>query len=302
MQAKVTKANKGSTVQVSVPASEGCGTYWSLGGYVNARDLRDAARSANLDPKLFPADTTPASALRRAVADQAGKRIKVQSMAHGAWALIRTPERDEKASKVGRTVDPGVALTCRVDNATRTLVFDGNEQFDSLRYDIERGYATHLDQLDASQDLGGWLTDLALRLQGVAMRPRGGFYYLPPTAVDTWRQFVAVLQSVAPQCVVYELTLQGTESTIRAILDAAINEAEQATADLMEKINNGELGERALRARKDDCEKMTVKLENYEKLLGTSLDAIKVKVEQAGAVAMAAALIVSGEADANTGG
>ncbi len=277
----------------------GASTWWQLSGVVDAKVIRAAGVAAGIDVGDMPADTTPKTAIRRACVDQTSKRLMARSLSSGAWAMVREVERPGAMGKAS-DLDHQVVLTCRVDNAGRTLLFSGLEEYAALRYSIEQAYKTHLDQIDAT-DLSGWLVYTADRIRAVALRDRGGVYFIPRAALDTWRKVAGVLRTCVAGCDVYELPTLRSDEAVRSIVAAVTREAESMSAELRAKMQDGELGARALHARQKDCDTLCQKLEEYENLLGTSLASVKAQVTQTGADAMACALMISaGDESSNT--
>jgi hypothetical protein len=273
-------------------------TWWTLGGLIDPMALREAARNRGISDDDLPKDSTPKKAIRRACQNAAGKRLLARSLSSGAWAMVR--EREVTIGTVRTDLDYDVLLTCRVDNASETLVFDGPEKYSALRDCIEADYKRYLGPLTPN-DLRAWLASVVMGSQGVHLCDRGAMYFAPKTALHKWRLVKAALREVSGGvCDIHLIpALPGSEA-VESIVAALTKEAEGVTSELMAKIGAGELGGRALRARAGDCEQLASKLEAYEALLGASLDAIKGQVMATSAAAMAGALLADAEKEANT--
>lgn len=266
----------------------GASTWWQLSGVVNAGAFFQAGLAAGIAGAHLPSETSPKTALRRACNEVSDKRTLARSLPGGGWAIVRETTTGD-ASELAHAVIATVKLT--PSGSLEFSVCDSNgELADAIRV----AYWRARGELDAS-DLSAWLVDTAERIGAVALRDRGGVYFIPRGAVDTWRKVAEVLRSQAQNCDVYELPTLRSAEAIRSILAAITREAEQAANDMMAKIDSGELGERALRARGADCAALADKLSAYESLLGVSLDAVKATVENVASAAQAAALVASAE-------
>ncbi len=270
----------------------GVSTWFQLGGSCSAAALRSAGMAAGLMRDDMPGDTTPKTALRRAVADLTDKRMLARSLPGGGWALVS--ERD--------TIDAtGIATLAHVVCMQVMLLPSGALIFDKVsdpqvEAQVRVNFATHLGRLEAS-DLSMWLVDTAKRIGAVPLRERGGVYFVPRHAVDEWRIVSRVLRAEAPACDVYELPTLRSDEAVRSIVAALTREAETTATEYLDKIASGELGERALRARGAECEALVNKLAAYESLLGTGLDSIKARIGDVAAAAQTAALLAASETD-----
>ena len=128
-------------------------TWWTLSGLIDPMALRAAALAHGLTEDDLPKDSTPKKAIRRACQNAAGKRLLARPLSSGAWAMVRErelvsaysgnyPSNPSKAATLD--LDHEMILTCRVDNASETLVFDGVEKYGALRNSIEADYQKYL--------------------------------------------------------------------------------------------------------------------------------------------------------------
>jgi hypothetical protein len=85
------------------------------------------------------------------------------------------------------------------------------------------------------------------------------------------------------------------------VLDALRREVEDEAKKLMDELNEGVLGGKALRTRISRTEATRAKVETYEALLGSKLVDIRTKLEALSASATAAALTAEAEADTAAG-
>jgi hypothetical protein len=232
--------------------------FWELSGMVDAQALRKAWAAAGLDAALVPDDPAPKTALKRAVDTLAEKRKLVRPVQNG-YSLVEESETGEKLDykqQVTATLDSVGIL--KVDPAEGTLA-------DLIR----ASYQSHLEQLVPS-DISGLLVDLCDSLLAVALRARGGFYFLPPDSVGKFQAAVCVLRSVSSH-LCYEIPALKTESAVQAILAAVEREASAEIEEFEAILTNTEAGPRALKTKVRQCSGVAEKVAAYEKLLGLSL-------------------------------
>ena len=234
--------------------------WWELSGLVDVEKLRVAWQAAGLDIALVPEAVAPKSALRRAVETLAEQRKLVRPLAgREGYSLVEETAAGEKLDykqAVVATVDADGVLTI--------------EPSDGLLADsIRASHALHLTNLVPS-DISSLLVHFCESLDAVALRARGGFYFLPPASVEKFRVAAEVIRSVGAH-VCYEIPALRTESAVQAILAAVEREASAEIAEFEDILTNVEAGPRALKTKAKQCDKVATKVAGYEALLGTSL-------------------------------
>lgn len=294
MMAQETKQVDGLIAVNDALAGElaGASTWWQLSGVVDQGAFFQAGLAAGIDGAHLPGQTSPKTALRRACNELTDKRTLARALPGGGWAIVRETATGD-TSELAHAVIATVKLS-----ASGSLEFSVCDPMGELADTIRAAYWKARGELDAS-DLSAWLVDTAQRIGAVALRDRGGVYFVPRDAVDTWRKVAGVLRSQANACDVYELPTLRSAEAVRSIIAAITREAEQAATDMMARIESGELGERALKARGADCAALTDKLASYEALLGVSLEAVKSQVDNVASAAATAALLASAEESAH---
>lgn len=136
-----------------------------------------------------------------------------------------------------------------------------------------------------------WLAD---RLHAVALRDRGGMYFLLRESVAEWRKMVEVVEAVSGHRV-YNIPALRSEDAAKAVLDAVEAEALEAIERTREELK-GELSDRALKTRQERCQQIATKVESYEEALGGKLEALRPLLDELHASIVAAALAVGAEA------
>lgn len=159
----------------------------------------------------------------------------------------------------------GELLACQREDAVRAA------------FSIEKG---RLHPAQVTDSLVGLLS----ALHGVTLRPNGGVYWLPEGAMPMWQTLQQVFEraSVDGGTRLYSVRVAYDSDAMRAVVDAITAEVESA-ADAMaaELAETGDdvLGSRALETRKSRAMDLRAKVLEYEALLGTSLEALRARLE-----------------------
>jgi hypothetical protein len=242
--------------------------YWRLEGEVDPKELGLHWKLAGLDPDLLPSTPAPSTALARTMRERAEHRKLVRPLEErGSHALVR-----EVVSGIDLSYD--VALRVKLDVAGRVVI---EPEDHPLGPKIRASYDHHLE-VCAADDIGGWLVGLVAEVDGVAMRERGGIYFVPPTKLPLWQAMTAALRKVSNHRM-FELPAVTAGSAVEAILDAISQEAEADATKMEAELLSDELGGRALASRVSKTEALEAKVTRYESLLGTKLDVLRDRLE-----------------------
>ena len=234
--------------------------WWELSGLVDAAALRGAWAAAGLEDGLVPEDPAPRTALRRAVETLAEQRKLVRPLAgREGFSLVEETAEGEALSYKQSVV--------AIVDAVGQLKVEPAEG--ALADSIKASYQRHLDNLVPS-DISSLLVHYCESLDAVALRARGGFYFLPPASVEKFRVAAQVIRSVGAH-VCYEIPALRTESAVQAILAAVEREAAAEIEEFEAILTNTETGPRALKTKAKQCDRVASKVAGYETLLGTSL-------------------------------
>jgi len=281
-----------STVQPSIVAvtdahADSCGAvvWWRLSGEVPVDRLAAAWQLRGLDPDLLPGEPSPAKRVRRAVDQVArarlGRHLVRPLVGPSSWAVV-----DETAT--ADDLDYRIAFRARLDGDD--LEVDGPVQYAEQLRDAYEHHRAHL----SSNDVSKWLLDAMARLRAVGLRQGGGIYFVPRDRVPELRTIASVLADVSGH-EVYEVPALKSDEAVRAILHAVLDEADQELGRIGREMEDGELGERALKGRQRRCGDLLDKVADYERLLGESMDGIRERVTGLQAEIVAAALAAGAE-------
>jgi predicted kinase len=268
----------------------GATVWWAMSGSVSLDKLREAWLIQGLDVSWLPSPPSPDQRLGRAVRAVTEQRVLARPLTRrGSYAIV-VEELLTSVSADDAKLRHEQRLSVRVCNDA--LLF--SEQ-NKLSDTILREFDALRDVLD-SNDIAEWLSEdvLRQRLHGTKLRPRGGVYYVLPSACATWRRVCAALEwCQIGQC--YTLpTLNGADAT-RAVLDALTRDVGDDVDEVYAQIAKG-VGKRALAARVDDCNGLLARLEQYEGLLGGALQSVRDRVAAVQDAAMVAAMQIEAAA------
>lgn len=244
----------------------GAVVWWELDGSVSSTDLGNAWTNAGFDPDILPDAVTPRAALKRAMRSLAEKRKLVRPLSgEEGYSLV-----DETAD--GENLAYNQSVTAIVtDDGTLKITPSGT----TLHIDIVMSYTEQLRSFDAT-DISSMLVQFTRTLEAVALRSRGGFYFLPPAALKQFRAAAEVIRRVSKH-VFFEIPAMQTKSLVAAVLASVEREA-VAEMEAFEKALSDESGSRALKTKMRECQAVASKVSHYENLLGTSLVALQSKL------------------------
>ena len=134
--------------------------------------------------------------------------------------------------------------------------------------------------------LAGWVDEL----HGVALRPSGGFYWLPEEALDAWRAFSEAIQEASAQTQVWQMAIAWDADAIEAVRDAVVREVTEETKRVREELTEGDLGQRGIETRRQNASNLLAKVEKYEAILGVTLGTLRTAIsvtEEAASAALA---------------
>lgn len=266
----------------------GCVTYWRVSGDVNIAAFTEAWTEAGLDEKLLRKAPGPETALRRAVLDQASRGalnetaeirtlIRPCQEAH-TWAVVQ-----EIAAKDLPPVYSTIAIVWFENDQPNVRAIDGNgAEVAALHAEITDAYRKQ-QGVYATEDITGWLVDLARKNGSVTLRDSGGVYFIPRTVMDFWNKAANVLEAVTNKAhTVFRIPAMKNSEAVEAITAAVTAEALKVAEDMEAELlaeGDDKLGTRAVKSRQKDIEALIGKLSDYEKLLGLQLD-VRDRVEK----------------------
>lgn len=185
----------------------------------------------------------------------------------------------------------GLACACRVVDGQVDLIA-GHADLPRLQAEFNLAKGT----LPGSS-VGSALADIVKHLKGTALRPTGGFYWLPGTELDTYKAVSDAVQAAVDgegRADVYYMTLQMCPETARAVRDGLVEEILAATKEIADDVEGDDtghkLGARGLETRKKRAIELDEKVQQYEQILGEALPILRQACERAQSVALMAML------------
>lgn len=276
-------------------APAGAIIMWALSGTVPHARLEAAWVARGGDAADLPKAPKPRRVLRRALQTLAGKRRLVRPLGeHAERGHALVDERDEgDAGLVHAT-----SASARVEGGALRVEGAGPD----LSHAIEARYQAQQGLLLAS-DIGDWLVQqVPATLDGVALRPKGGVYFVPPHAIERLDMLAATLADVGVARI-FRVPAMHSEDAVETILHAVQNEARDGAVALAEALADSvHTTRRGWEARLRDLDALEAKVTRYEALLGASLTTLHEKLTPLRAGLAAAALAADTKSDPDSGG
>jgi hypothetical protein len=177
-------------------------------------------------------------------------------------------------------------LTAKVANEHDAPIFTGDQ---SRIHEITNLYFKMKGQLSSAQ-LGISLVAIMKAIAGIRLRPTGGIYWIEGKNVETWEKVVTIAEGASDGGVTkgYVIKHSFDPQSISAVKDALVYEVTTEARKISEEILSGEVGNRAIKARKEEALALRAKVVEYENILGVALDSLKKNlddIEQTNAVA-----------------
>lgn len=280
------KASELISVDENDTAAKSAGSlvYWRLEGELDPAELRVVWTQAGLDPALMPSTPSPSTALARALAGERTRRRLLRPLdERGSYALVNE-------SAHGDELEHKITVKAKLDVAGR-VVFEPLDH--PLGPSIKAAYERALDVCSAS-DIAAWLVGLSEKVGGVAMRDRGGVYYIPPDKAEKWNAMMTALRAVSEHRI-FRIPVMRASDAVEAILDAIEQEAAAEAAAMEGDLQNEACGKRALASRVGRCELIQTKVSRYELLLGRRLPTLQNRLERLSANIAAAILTATAD-------
>lgn len=272
------KATNNAAQLIAVEATSGAAglvTWWQLGGGLSLEELAAEWARAGFAEDQLPKPVADTTALRRALVQLYPKAdvIALPKVAGFAVALQGFVARDGEEQP-----DPVQLPQFKIWHDKEGVLKSAGEQSSpQLRRDVFRTMQVIQQTLEA-HDLSGWLVRQAAKFHAVPLRAAGGVYFIPAPHVERWQKLAGIIEKCSKSSV-WEIPALRTEKAVASILYALQHEVETEVERLEAKLNEGEMGLRALQARKRETQETLEKVAAYEKLLGKSLSALSESVE-----------------------
>jgi hypothetical protein len=257
--------------------------YWTLSSAVLHDELVKAWTDAGFKEADVVEPPNPQTACLRAVNEERSersRRLRRPLEGYKGHALVDEDAKD-------RDLDYAVRCKAEVDAVGRIQIETDD---DELKERIEKAYHRHLFNELSTSDISGWVVGALLpQVDAVALRPTGGFYFVPRQHLASWRRMVGALRECSNHGF-FEVPAMHTEEAIDAILASVTSEARTLAEGMWNDIAEGKIGGRALETRASKADDMHSKVERYEKLLGLALPDLQDSLTKLKANLSAAAL------------
>ncbi len=298
----VTEKSNVIAIPTAMKDTAGAIVYWRLSGEVEYDKLRVAWEEAGLPAKLLPSLPSRKVALTRAFKEMV-KHISwkenrdVQATKHkDGWILLENVT-EEGSDKV------------RYEEQFRAY-FEGDDRKLVFKPENYRGTEKLLKDFQVNQtklaqtDMGTWMsTKITSDLTMLTLRDTGGIYFVHRDKLERLTKIKEALSN-ATQNVVFHIPSLKSDEAVEALLDALVREAETEAKSIEKQLSDldddsipdkEKLGSRALRSRAVACDLMTDKVEMFEELLDTRLDALRERMETLQAASVEAAIRLENE-------
>lgn len=255
-------------------------------GNLSRTALEDAWTEAGLDEGLLPEFNSFKKALTRAVDEVARSNGLIKLKKPGGWNIV------DKASDATVGESAGT-IECLVElNVVNTLQITPDDH--PYKDDLSEAYFRHLYTVSTS-DAGDWIRGRLLpRVNALGLRDRGGVDFIARQHLDTWHTMVACIQSASSHRV-HEIPALHGDETAAAVMDALINETDDAIKRCEAVIDDDSKGERALKTQSAKLGRLVKKLSAFEELVGDKLDTLRDQLSDAKAATAEAILIATSE-------
>jgi hypothetical protein len=261
-------------------------TFWRPAQYTYLADLRTALDNCGYD-QFTPNPRTPDAALKDALEEYfPTKDHRVEYLSASSSFEVVKITRGEEANNYQQlfrfAIDKAgqVSMTPRDDTVGLAVIEKYNEHRLLVR-----------------------ATAVTTALKGIASTlkatsPHDGVWWLPHEAAEPWKNAATEIELCATKgrkTAVYVFNHDIGPDELRAVVDAITRETEQAMTAIRHDVFETELGERALKNRRDEAEALRKKIAFYSKTTGANLDRLKEMATLTDEAAVAAEVIMSGE-------
>lgn len=256
--------------------------HWRLAGTMSQDVFDKALLAEGFTVEDLPAKPSYATCLKRALSRMSSRRTLVRPMRNKGYSLV-----DENPEALDREYSDDeshfVQLSAKVmlgkDDSSYVHVFPENHP---LKEQLLDEYERQKGMYSMAHDISVWLSQhMVKKLDGLAGRERGGFYYINKENVPMVRKLSKALTSVSSFSVrgrltngvkLYLIPTVGEDEVINAILDALLDEVDRNLNEIEAKRVSNNLGSRAYKSLVKRCSKLKEKVSQYAKLLDENLD------------------------------
>ena len=271
--------------------------YWTLGNKTDAEALRKELELLNLS-KFAPDNNTNKASLKIALERICSNRrrlVRPRPAGERGYAIV-TETKDQNGKSLDHSVDFDVLLPDGMD----TPVFRDPTSGDIIN-PLEEPQILHRYQIEqdrcSSHKLGIALVRIVDHFHGVSLRPTGGLYWIPEGILSRWDAVGAAVERCSSDSsnIVYCLKTAMDDEMKRAVIDGLSRELNNEIQTMEESVMSDDLGKRALRTKKERCERLRKRVSGYQKMFKVTLDSLDESLERVeSAVAISALSILGG--------
>lgn len=264
--------------RIAPPEALGAVVYWSIRGETSYVTLCERLLAADIPADDLPAETTPSRALGRAAADASAKRVFCRSSTNDSY-IVGVQIKGQASNRLREIGEFKLVSTKKGTETEVKLGFtytgatdEHFKLFNELKKDVAARYEHELTILRPS-DVGAFLISYAHQISSIALRPSGGFYFIPRPMKGAWSNLT---NAVGSPHSFYEVPALPAAEAVHAITDALAEEIEGAIQSVRAELNDPEkpIGAKALDNRAVSCKALLKKVRAYEELLETKMDSM----------------------------
>ena len=274
---------------------------WSITGTAEGETVNTKLRELGL-PEAPTIDTQ--EALRLAMHKDSNRRVMVRPLSQGVgYALVE--EKDTGTEMEYQEVYRAIVVDgSLVGMPGRKIVScsvgaDSGLSNNKLYQMLQARFDSLYGRIDATR-LGSCLTNAVRSMGGVAVRNRGGVYWLPEERLEGFSEVAQVVEEGARGSSVFRVRTVADEQTVKLITASLDHEVGTEAARIQEELMGGELGERAIETRQRRLGELQSRVEEYEGMLGERMSSLKSRLEEVGMAQVVAELTTGTDTESFT--
>lgn len=257
---------------------------WRLEGSASAKVLRDEWERRGLPEALLPNPPDASTVLRRATgsvypAARCIEPLRIESDP----AFVCGYTVFERSVTDGRAeIEPIADTFLRCEGGAYSVsVSDTTGDDEKLTAALAAAYEREAAHL-TSNDVSKFVVRLVDYCKAVAIKDKGGVYFVPRQTIKTWREFVSALETTT-QHRFFSYPAMQSKDAVEAVLDALVSDTSAALYNIEVALerrvgDDGEVHTRMKNARERQLVGVESKLSMYEELLGTRLSDVRERI------------------------
>lgn len=246
---------------------DGSVAFWTLTDKTDRVTLETGLKDIGLQSLMPPMRPGPAI-LRDALQDACGNaRTLIRPLGdRRGFAVV-----DEVRGATTNSYLERFTVKAQDLNGSIGLEFGGNYHNDSAKVRLS---CAEWHGIASSDQVANVLVRAVAMFSGISLRPSGAIYWIPGSAVNQWTALGRVIENAGGGSRVYRISHDFDDEAVKAVRDAVIHEIQSETQRIEDDVMNGDLGKRALESRELEAQAMRAKVQLYQGLLSTGLDAL----------------------------